>query len=287
MKKFRKRDVPLYIVSDLHIGSGKSRDNFSCPDKMAEFHRFLNEVDKEDGQIIILGDFMDLWRFSFKSILKKHDELISRLGEMDCYLIPGNHDLSLNNPEFHRSKYPLFDNITYPFSMKIGERDIAFWHGHEMDMLNKYIRPSFGKTLGHSVLPVEHFARGQIFNSDVIVEGFFRVESFLLAIWNTVVDTFIDAETGLEKISPDLIFSLLARKHNAKRIRKFEHQSSQQGKTVISAHTHQAGMFGNWYFNSGSWTTSKSDFLKIWPTGNIDVLKWNSGSQAVNNRILA
>ena len=275
------------MVSDLHIGSGKHRDNFSCTDKLGRFNQFLDMVEKEGGQLLILGDFMDLWRFSFKKILKTHDELIARLGEMDCYLIPGNHDLALGESSCRSDKYSLFDRVIAPFSLEIGDRDVAFWHGHEVDKMNKFIHPSLGKTLAHSVMPLEMMAKGQVFNSDVFVEGCFQIEAFFIAVWNTIVDAFSDADTVLEKLSMDAVRHSLSQNHNARRIRRFEQQAIKEGKTIISAHTHQAGIYDNWYFNSGSWTTTKSDFLKVWPSGRIDVLKWVGDSQVLNHRVLA
>ncbi|MGE4286080.1 MAG: metallophosphoesterase [Phycisphaerae bacterium] len=287
MSEFTKRDTPLYVVSDLHIGSGKKRDAFSSPQKIAQFHDFLDMVEREDGQLLILGDFLDLWRFSFKGIVKHHNELLARLGEMDCHLIPGNHDLAMSDPAYHKNRMPVFGKIIQPFSLQIGERDIAFWHGHEVDMMNKFIKPSFGKTLGRSAVPIEWLAKGQVFNSDVFHEQYMRLEAFFLSFWNTIIDAFGDTEMPLDKLCPEQIFKTLSREHNHKRIKLYEDQARAEGKTIISAHTHQAGTFDDWYFNSGSWTTQKSDFLRIWPNGKIDVLRWMGETHQINDRILA
>jgi len=45
---------------------------------------------------------------------------------------------------------------------------------------------------------------------------------------------------------------------------------------AIVGHTHKAGRFSNWYFNSGSWTAHRSNYLCISPDGNVEVFDWRT-----------
>ncbi|MBN1256742.1 MAG: metallophosphoesterase, partial [Planctomycetes bacterium] len=88
---------PIYVISDLHIGAGGPRDSFSQYNRGANFNSFLDHVKKEGAELIILGDFLDLWRFDLKKIIEKRNGLLDRLAEMKISFILGNHDQALQN----------------------------------------------------------------------------------------------------------------------------------------------------------------------------------------------
>jgi predicted phosphodiesterase len=80
------------IVSDLHIDNG--RGDFSP--FAARFHTFLDHVGAKD--LIINGDFLDLWRWRLSEILDGPNKLvIERIREKrNVSLILGNHDFRLD-----------------------------------------------------------------------------------------------------------------------------------------------------------------------------------------------
>jgi UDP-2,3-diacylglucosamine pyrophosphatase LpxH len=84
-------DRQLFVISDLHIGSGGPRDPLTSLEKRHLLESFLEHVQREDGELIILGDMMDLWRFGLMAVVNTHRELLDRLSEMDVTYIPGNH----------------------------------------------------------------------------------------------------------------------------------------------------------------------------------------------------
>jgi UDP-2,3-diacylglucosamine pyrophosphatase LpxH len=49
-------NAPIFVISDLHIGSGGVRDSFSQNNRHLCFNKFLDYVEKEDGELVILGD---------------------------------------------------------------------------------------------------------------------------------------------------------------------------------------------------------------------------------------
>ena len=56
---------------------------------------------------------------------------------------------------------------------------------------------------------------------------------------------------------------------------------------AIVGHTHHAATFGDWFFNSGSWTDRTNDFLIISPHGEVEVLDWTSHGPQLKDEILA
>ena len=47
---------------------------------------------------------------------------------------------------------------------------------------------------------------------------------------------------------------------------------------AVVGHTHQAGRFEEWYFNSGSWVGENNEFLTISPEGKISFHHWKNNS---------
>lgn len=282
---FQKRQTPLYVISDLHLGAGR-RDSFSDPDREKDLMRFLDQAERQQAQVIILGDFLDLWRFNLSAILEAHPAIIKRFSEMDCVYVPGNHDLAVHGiSDEIKSRYNIFNKVGKPFSMEIGGRNFLFCHGHEVDSLNRYIKPFMGKALGHSAILIEHLAGNQVFDSDNIRGVLFEAEAVFIALWSMMVlglNRFVNDSLTLRR----MVLDFLKKKHNIKTICKYEDYLDDK-YTIINAHTHKAGNFNNCYFNSGSWSLGNSDFLRILPDGAAEVLKWTSRGAAKNDTILA
>ncbi|MFI4911300.1 MAG: metallophosphoesterase [Sedimentisphaeraceae bacterium JB056] len=281
----KKQDVPLYVISDLHLGFGR-RDSFNEPARIRQLFSFVDHIEKENGQLVILGDFFDLWRFRLSSIVKTHPDIIQRFSELDCVYVPGNHDRAvLNVSKTLKDKYGIFNKISEPFSVNIKDKKIIFCHGHEVDTLNKFIRPSFGKILGHFAIIVEHFAKRQIFDSDNIRSAIFEAEASIASAWSTMIlgiNKFITESMTIQKLAVEM----LKHKHNIKTINRYKKHLDQE-HIVINAHTHKAGYFKDCYYNSGAWSMGNSDFIRISPNGMIDVLKWENTGIKKNLTLLA
>jgi UDP-2,3-diacylglucosamine pyrophosphatase LpxH len=280
-----RKDAPLYVISDLHLGSGR-RDSFKDPARIRELMGFLDHIEKEDGRLIVLGDFFDLWRFKLSSIIKTHPDILQRFSEMDCIYVPGNHDRNvINVPKELRNKFLIFDKVAEPFSIDIGGRDFIFCHGHEVDNLNKFIKPSLGKVLGHLAIGIEHFASKQVFDSDHIRSAIFEAEAAIAAFWSTMmfgINRFITESLTVR----NLTLEMLKHQHNIKTINRYKN-FLEKSHTVVNAHTHRAGCFRDCYFNTGSWAMGNSDFVRILPDGVVDVLKWVGGKARKNETLLA
>lgn len=110
----------MIIVSDLHIDNGHGA---FTPNADA-FNFFLDCVGSDD--LLIAGDFLDLWRYSLQSIMDgPHKAIIHRLRQKpNVTLIRGNHDVYM-------------EAITDVFQCEVFDvLDVCGWrifHGHSFD----------------------------------------------------------------------------------------------------------------------------------------------------------
>jgi len=94
----------LVLISDLHIGGDKIIEDFNCKEELISFLDHLETL-KDPLELLILGDFFDLWKVESKPedqiafIVEQWPELFKRLkkfGETHkITVIPGNHDHAL------------------------------------------------------------------------------------------------------------------------------------------------------------------------------------------------
>jgi UDP-2,3-diacylglucosamine pyrophosphatase LpxH len=94
----------LIIISDLHIGGDSEMEDFECENELISFLEHL-EKEKLPLELIILGDFFDLWNYKKdndnkvgEAIKRWHKlfEAVRKLGQkIKITLIPGNHDHEL------------------------------------------------------------------------------------------------------------------------------------------------------------------------------------------------
>lgn len=281
-------NFPLFVVSDLHIGSGGPRDSFCQNNRSDSFDSFLDYVEMEGGELIILGDFIDLWRFTIKKVIKTRRDLLDRLAEMNVCCVPGNHDMAFN--EFVNSPtvpHPLFRKVRGPFVRIIGGRKFSFMHGHELDPLNRNVTPRVGRMLGLSFSLLE-YARGRpFFSSDVIEEAMLNSKKKMLMFWLDVVKPlrrFRNMEDSA--VSPD--YPILSEQNRIwKLLLRCDLKKQIDGNDVtVSAHTHRPCRCQDWYFNSGSWAGQTNDFVQISPSGRIDIYKWENNVPRHNDTVV-
>jgi UDP-2,3-diacylglucosamine pyrophosphatase LpxH len=281
----KKTDSPLYVISDLHLGSGR-RDNFSELQRVKQLIGLLDHIESEGSQLVVLGDFIDLWRFGLGAIIKSHPDILSRFSDIDCVYVPGNHDLAITDvPEGIRAEFAIFNKISEPFGIDINGKNFVFCHGHEVDNLNRYIKPSLGRLLGCLAMTVEQVVARQVFDSDNIRALLFEVEAAIVASWSVLwcgFNRFVTESLTVRQMAVEM----LKHKHNVKTISKYK-DYLEKSHTVVNAHTHRAGNFKDCYYNSGSWALGNSDFLRIIPDGVVEVLKWTKNGISPNCNLLA
>ncbi len=83
--------------------------------------------------------------------------------------------------------------------------------------------------------------------------------------------------------------AFLKRRLRTQKMLERYHLDRQKGlyDVAIVGHTHQSGEFGNWYFNSGSWTGKSNNFLNIRPDSTVNVYNWTQNGQIINHNVIA
>jgi UDP-2,3-diacylglucosamine pyrophosphatase LpxH len=59
----------IFVVSDLHIGDGGPRDNFSVDSKAQKFDCFLDYVEDCGADLFVLGDLFEFWQANISRVL--------------------------------------------------------------------------------------------------------------------------------------------------------------------------------------------------------------------------
>jgi UDP-2,3-diacylglucosamine pyrophosphatase LpxH len=111
----------VIIISDPHLddGTGPFSHNHNA------FMRFLDLVGNKD--LVIAGDFLDLWRWKAEDIIKSNIKIIRRIKQKkNVVLVLGNHDLDI---EIMRDIFPGKTDI----QMKIEAYGYTIFHGYQID----------------------------------------------------------------------------------------------------------------------------------------------------------
>ena len=123
------------FISDLHLGDGSRTDDFSRDEQFLEFLEFVKIEAKE---LIILGDFLELWQADLDRVVFRHREIINKLlslrDKVKITCVIGNHDY-LPFIKFANSGLGI---VTEYRDLK--ERIVAE-HGHRYDAFNHYKNP--------------------------------------------------------------------------------------------------------------------------------------------------
>ncbi|HSV26764.1 MAG TPA: UDP-2,3-diacylglucosamine diphosphatase [Sedimentisphaerales bacterium] len=267
---------PIFVISDLHIGDNGRSDHLALHGRQKLLNNFLDYVDQQDGELIILGDLFEFCRCNLGKVLVSRKALLDRLTQMDATYVVGNHDVELA-PLIGADmlRHPFFNNMTHPFTRQIADRKFMFMHGHELDPLNRGDNPGWAKVLG--------ILRG------IIEERNGRPLRFS--------NRFTDACVGIKDKTLHRFDNLkvkMGRNAHPKRpgmkrkmVRRYHHDLVENGYDVaIVGHTHRAGKCSNWYYNSGSWTGRHNDFLRISPNGTVEVFRWSAEGPVLNNKTI-
>jgi len=123
------------FISDLHLGDGTRTDDFS---RDAHFLKFLEFVKTEARELIILGDFLELWQADLDRVVFRHSGVINKLlflrDKVRITYVIGNHDY-LPFIKFANSGLGI---VTEYRDLKSG---IVAEHGHRYDAFNRYKNP--------------------------------------------------------------------------------------------------------------------------------------------------
>ncbi len=254
---------PIFAISDLHLGDGGPRDNFDIGIRTRELVAFLDYVEDSDGEIVIVGDFFELWQSNISEVLTHRVWLLDRLAKMNAVYVLGNHDIDLRyfiNREGWLS-HPFFNRMRMSYYTYMGDRLFWFIHGHHVDPYCVSDTPGIGR------ISAIYTGLKEDRNGGAMLNEYQTVESKVLG--------------RLGKLSrlrnwfagkPSLAIQMN---------RKLENMPMAVD-VIVCGHTHKPGHRGSWLYNCGTWAEGKCSFVKIADNGVAEVFDWGCG-KAIKN----
>jgi len=281
---------PIYVISDLHIGNGSAKDSLVKGGKQILFERFLDKVERNDGRLVICGDLFELWRYRLEDVLEYWRKLVDRFAEMDAVYIPGNHDPLLDESyQEALTWHPFFRKLREPFTQTIGGKHFKFMHGHEVDPI---IAESVMRWAPMLRLVTGAFELGSdscLMTSDRVTDFLLEAGEQLLRVWQTLTRRVEQAvDETLFPLSGEGMTRLKQPLRTRNMLSRF-YKEQQEGvyDITITGHTHNAGRFGQWYYNSGCWTRPTVSYLHIAPDGEVSVKDWTENGARCNPTVVS
>jgi UDP-2,3-diacylglucosamine pyrophosphatase LpxH len=178
--------------------------------------------------------------------------------------------------------------MSHAFVQEIGDKRFKFMHGHEVDpFINAHVQ-SIGRMIG-SISNLLEFHQGTcLLSSDTAADVLLEAGEQLLRLRDWLVSGINRAFRGCYGMVPAEKARFLVRGLRTHRMLERYHADRAENlyDTAIVGHTHKAGTFSDWYFNSGSWTGSTNNFLRITPDGRIGVFDWGKRGPRPNNTVV-
>lgn len=279
-------DRPIFVISDLHIGDGGPRDNFSHGgQRPKQLEKFLDYVAGHNGELIIVGDLLDFWQASFSRVVVKNKKLIDRLGQTDATYVVGNHDIDLVSFIDDKLLSPaLFQRLSGPFTRKIGGKTFKFMHGHEVDPFNAGDTPSWGRMMAIFAGICEDKVGSPMLQNEPLESILTRIGEWFLKV---VADGYAKFKGPKTKSAKEQLTPAQNRDRAAEMLAKYAADRQAESYDVaIVGHTHEPGQIGDWYFNTGSWATTNNNFVRIDPDGQAALFDWIDGQPVPNDTVL-
>jgi UDP-2,3-diacylglucosamine pyrophosphatase LpxH len=268
----------IIVVSDLHIGDGGPRDNFSVDNKAQKFDLFLDYVESGRAELFVLGDLFEFWQANISRVLVHRMGLIDRLARMRATYVVGNHDADFEHLiGMNILGHPFFERMSGPFERVIANKRFKFMHGHELDPFNRDGTPRWGRILAILGGILEDRKGSPLLSAGGFTEKtLLKVSRVFMWIWNNSVNLFEKSERHERRHSlaesltpaqdPTKIKGILSLYHTNKLSEGYDY--------LVTGHTHRAGLFQDWYCNSGCWVGLRTTFLRIQPDGHIELYEW-------------
>lgn len=278
----------IFVVSDLHMGDGGPRDNFAVDHKAEQFSRFLDHVEKEEGELLILGDLFDFWQANVGRVIVRRMNFLDRFARMGAVFVVGNHDSDLEDLiGTGLLSHPFFERMSRPFERTIGSRRFKFLHGHELDPFHRDGRPRWGRVLAILCGMIEDCKGSPLLSAGGLSEKtLLGMGRSFMWMWNNSLHWL--AKSQKQPLQRWMTESLTPAQDPSREtgiLALYQRDRLENGYDVLVAgHTHQAGVFNGWYYNSGCWVGLRNNFLRIEPDGTIQLGDWKNGRPALQGR---
>jgi UDP-2,3-diacylglucosamine pyrophosphatase LpxH len=274
----------LFVVSDLHMGDGGPRDNFAVDNKAAQFSLFLDFVEQEKGELLILGDLFEFWQANIGRVLIKRMDFLDRFARMQASFVIGNHDADFEDLiGRHLLAHPFFERMTGPFERTIGTRRYKFMHGHEVDPFNRDGTPRWGRILAILGGLIEDRKGSPLLSAGGLSEKtLLRMGRSFMWMWNNSVNWLEKSQRHEKRHSLSESLTPAQDPAREKGILALYQKDRLRGgyDILVAGHTHHAVVFKDWYYNTGCWVGLRNNFLRIEPDGAACLWEWKQ-NQAV------
>jgi predicted phosphodiesterase len=264
-------------------------DNLRRGGRDVLFQGFLDHVQAQNGQLVILGDFLELLRYPLDNIITRRRDLLDRLAAMRALYVAGNHDGDIRSLiDKANPPHPFFAGLRDPFTQRIGTRRFRFMHGHEIDPLMNAGWKNVGRMIGAVTYRFElrHNRRltdGWLLDSPLAAcDPILRLRRRIRRSVNKAL------REGRVRLSAEKV-RLITRQIRTQCMMThyYDDKTDDLYDVAVAGHTHYAASFGDWFFNSGSWTGRANNFLVISPTGQVSVLDWTRHGPQLKDEPLA
>lgn len=127
----------IIAIADLHLGSQMANK--------AGFFEFIREYlepnQNDISQIILLGDILDLWRYTNSQVLQQNIDILTDLARLDMKknYLAGNHDyaifslLSKSSSSVPPDSTGVLDQVSETLDLTCDGLKLKFIHGHQID----------------------------------------------------------------------------------------------------------------------------------------------------------
>jgi UDP-2,3-diacylglucosamine pyrophosphatase LpxH len=136
VKILESRGKKYAIISDTHMGDGGDADDFAGNE--AALLSALDHYQKNNYNLILLGDVEELWQFDLSAIVNKYDKTIyakiREFGDDRVQRIFGNHDYEwggFEDPSKKKVKKSGLAEEALKMKDRTGKMSILFVHGHQ------------------------------------------------------------------------------------------------------------------------------------------------------------
>jgi UDP-2,3-diacylglucosamine pyrophosphatase LpxH len=278
------------VISDLHIGDRSPSDNLCRANRESLLDSFLRHVEDQQGQLVILGDFLELLRYSLDAIITRRRTLLDRLADMGAIYVPGNHDEDvIRAGGMENPRHRFFAGTCRAFVHRLGDRRFKFMHGHEVDPFVNAGTQNLGRVIGRLAYLCEFRPGACLLSNDAIIGTLEEAGEQLLHVWSWLTAGLNTALRESYGMLPAGRISFLTRRIRTRRMlaRYYQDKTDDLYDIAVVGHTHKAGTFGDWYFNSGSWTGAHNNFLRITPDGHVGVFDWTDSGPHPNNTVVS
>lgn len=246
----------IFAISDLHMGDGGPRDNFT-PDKEDSLHRFLDLVELQtDPRMVICGDLFELWQANLSAVLTHRLGLLDRLARMGAIYVLGNHDVDLKHFIGRAGwlGHPFFQTMRLAHEETIGGKRYRFLHGHEADPYCESDDPGLGRITA-------------------IYSGL--KESRNGGPMRTKYRTVEQCSVGRLERLVSFLGRLAGKPNRRKAMNRGLRELAGIAKAdmLVCGHTHFPGRIGGWHVNTGTWAERQDSF--VWITEQVcQVCRW-------------